>query len=202
MNRHLEEYLVKKYPKIFADYGGDPRKTCMAWGMDCGDGWFFILDALCTRIQNYIDNPPYIYKKTFRIYCARVWNWIVETLHFPDQWIYWRELFEPGPPVPQVVAHQVKEKFGGLRFYYSGGDDYIRGLVGMAEAMAYRTCEECGVTNEFVTQSSGGWIRTTCPHCVESHLKQNHLENRDETMVKLWKLVKKDRRNDRKKQTV
>ena len=37
--------------------------------------------------------------------------------------------------VRQVTLDQVKEKFGTLRFYYTGGDDYIRGLVAMAESM-------------------------------------------------------------------
>ena len=37
---------------------------------------------------------------------------------------------------PQVVVEQVKEKFGGLRFYYQGGDEQIHGMVRMAEAWA------------------------------------------------------------------
>jgi hypothetical protein len=61
--------------------------------------------------------------------------------------------------VPQVVLEQVKEKFGTLRFYYTGGDDYIRGLVSMAESMSGITCEECGKPG---TSTSGGWIKTAC----------------------------------------
>ena len=61
--------------------------------------------------------------------------------------------------VKQVVAVQVKEKFGGLRFYYEGGDDYIRGAVSMAEIMASQTCEECGKPGQLRT---GGWMRTLC----------------------------------------
>lgn len=63
------------------------------------------------------------------------------------------------PDVPQVVAQQVKEKFGSLRFYYQGGDEYISGLVSMAEAMTEVTCEECGSPGE---TRSGGWIRVLC----------------------------------------
>jgi hypothetical protein len=54
---------------------------------------------------------------------------------------------------------QVKEKFGTLRFYYTGGDDYISGMVRMAESMSGVTCEECGAPGE---QNDGGWIRTLC----------------------------------------
>ena len=61
--------------------------------------------------------------------------------------------------VPQVVLQQVKEKFGTLRFYYSGGDEYIAGLVSMAESMSGIMCETCGNPG---TRTSGGWIKTAC----------------------------------------
>jgi hypothetical protein len=64
-----------------------------------------------------------------------------------------------GKVVPQVTVDQVKEKFGTLRFYYTGGDDYIRGMVTMAESMSSVTCEECGKPG---TSTGGGWIRTVC----------------------------------------
>jgi hypothetical protein len=60
---------------------------------------------------------------------------------------------------PQVIAEQVKEKFGGLRFYVSGGDDYTRGIVAMAEQMSGLTCEKCGAPG---TTGGTGWISTLC----------------------------------------
>jgi hypothetical protein len=87
---------------------------------------------------------------------------------------------EKHPVVEQVVVEQIKEKFGGLRFYYQGGDDYISGLVSMAEAWADHSCEECGAPGE---RRSGGWIRTLCNlHEKEyedrryKYAKQNGLE--------------------------
>jgi hypothetical protein len=64
------------------------------------------------------------------------------------------------------VATQVKEKFGTLRFYVSGGDDFTNGVIRMAEAMSSVTCEECGKPG---TTSGPGWVRTLC---VE-HRKKN-----------------------------
>jgi hypothetical protein len=61
--------------------------------------------------------------------------------------------------VPQVVVSQIKEKFGGLRFYYGGGDDCVDGMVRMAESWAENTCETCGAPGE---ERSGGWIKTLC----------------------------------------
>jgi hypothetical protein len=66
--------------------------------------------------------------------------------------------------VPPVVVEQIKEKFGGLRFYYQGGDDTITGMVRMAESWAGHSCEECGAPGQ---QRSGGWIRTLCDHHEE-----------------------------------
>ncbi len=71
--------------------------------------------------------------------------------------IDWKE--KQGKPVTQVTLDQVKEKFGTLRFYYTGGDEYISGLVSMAEAMSGVTCEECGNPGE---RHGGGWVRTLC----------------------------------------
>ena len=61
--------------------------------------------------------------------------------------------------VAQVTVNQIKEKFGGLRFYYSGGDDAIDGMVRMAESWAAHSCETCGASGE---RRDGGWIRTLC----------------------------------------
>jgi hypothetical protein len=74
-----------------------------------------------------------------------------------QQHLDWRE--KQGKAVPQVVVEQIKEKFGGLRFYYQGGDDEISGMVRMAEAWADVACEECGAAGK---RRSGGWIRTLC----------------------------------------
>lgn len=76
----------------------------------------------------------------------------------------------------QVVAAQVKEKFGSLRFYYNGGDEYVAGLVSFAEIMSIGICEFCG-TNQNVTKRMEGWIRHLCSECARKEGKRKHLEN-------------------------
>lgn len=153
MRKELDEALVAKYPLIFRDRHADPSKTCMYWGLAVGDGWYNIIDALCANIQGRIDS------RLESINWAEKWNARVN-----DPELEWDAIVDrkerPVPEaIPQVVATQVKEKFGGLRFYYSGGDDYIDGVVAMAESMSYRTCEECGAPG---TSTEGGWIRVLC----------------------------------------
>ncbi|MFJ5296718.1 hypothetical protein ACIQAL_09360 [Pseudomonas sp. NPDC088368] len=63
-------------------------------------------------------------------------------------------------PQPQVSITQVKEKFGELRFYYSGGDEHIAGAVEFAEHLSSRICEECGQPGSKSQIKS--WIITRC----------------------------------------
>ena len=61
---------------------------------------------------------------------------------------------------PPVTICQVKEKFGGLRFYINGGDDFIHGAIWLAESISMVTCEVCGAPGK--QQSPRGWIKTLC----------------------------------------
>lgn len=82
--------------------------------------------------------------------------------------IDWKE--KQGKPIRQVTAEQVKEKFGGLRFYVQGGDDYTSGIIAMAEQMSSSTCEQCGAPGE---SGGRGWISTLCPtHRLEREQKR------------------------------
>jgi hypothetical protein len=60
---------------------------------------------------------------------------------------------------PQVIASQVKEKFGALRFYTCGHDVYQDGMIVLAETMSARICEVCGNRGRTIR---GGWIKTRC----------------------------------------
>lgn len=187
MNKHLDKYLCDKYPKIFADRNKSPQKTCMHWGFSHGEGWFFLIDTLCSCIQHHINNPPYVYRKTLKVYAIRTWNSFANLIRLPYRFQIYGDLMIPGN-VPQVVAAQVKEKFGGLRFYFNGGNRYIQGMVAIAEAMSYRICEECGQMNEFVNPNSDGWIKSTCVSC--SRDRKSHTANRDTELIALWELVR------------
>jgi len=69
-----------------------------------------------------------------------------------------------------VIATQVKEKYGTLRFYYTGGDEYLDGVVSMAETISAKTCEVCGAPGEL---REGGWLKTLC----DEHAKERGYEN-------------------------
>lgn len=62
------------------------------------------------------------------------------------------------------AAEQVKEKFGGLRFYLTSGTDEMYAAIEEAEANSYKTCESCG---ELGCTRRGSWIRVRCDKCSE-----------------------------------
>lgn len=85
------------------------------------------------------------------------WYWLIDTLCDHIQ----RYINNNGHlHIEQVVAVQVKEKFGTLCFYYDGGNEYIRGIVSHAEFLSGRICEMCGSTNDIGTTQ--GWLTTLC----------------------------------------
>lgn len=106
--------------------------------------------------------------------CGEGWWPILEALCANIQHhINWKN--KQSEIVPQVTVAQIKEKFGGLRFYYDGGDEHINGMVRMAESWASHSCETCGAPG---TSRSGGWIKTLCDtHEAERQLKRKEHEN-------------------------
>lgn len=60
----------------------------------------------------------------------------------------------------QFEVHQIKEKFGQLRFYTSFGNDDIYKAITEAEELSGKICEECGEPGKSCTIR--GWVRTLC----------------------------------------
>ena len=139
MDKKLQDKLYKKYPKIFKDRNRSIRESCMGWGIDTGNGWYKILDILCSLLQWDTDENKY----------------------------------------PQVVASQVKEKYGGLRFYTNGENDTQHGMIKFACALSELTCEECGSMTD-VTQTSG-WIVTLCPEHMKAYNTQRGIKDTKKT---------------------
>lgn len=72
-------------------------------------------------------------------------------------------------PKGECKALQIKEKFGTLRFYATGGDDSgkIFKMIGEAEVESGFICEDCGTRENVETKAKPGktWIFTLCEPC-------------------------------------
>ena len=133
MDKNLEKALFEKYPIILRDMYGDKTKTCLTWGIECGDGWYNLLDNLLKFLQWHANKNNY----------------------------------------PQVVATQIKEKFGTLSFYFkydsesfqssNGKSEYIEGAIAFAERMSSQICEVCGKPGKI--ERVNGWFSCKCDEC-------------------------------------
>jgi hypothetical protein len=113
----------------------------MSWGCEIGNGWYELLSSVCWRISQHEKN-------------------ILERIRVRNQNNIPNDQ-EDMEYIP-VKFDQVKEKYGGLRVYFSGGDDYVEGVIGMAEEYSYKVCEVCGNAGK---PNKDGWITTLCESC-------------------------------------
>lgn len=59
-----------------------------------------------------------------------------------------------------IQVGQIKEKYGTLHLYYSGGDALTQGAVAFAEVVSAHVCEITGKPGRI--GSKGGWIAVRC----------------------------------------
>lgn len=83
---------------------------------------------------------------------------------------------------PDYEIHQVKEKYGTLRYYYGSKLPYestqnkiMEAIVDRAEYLSSLTCEVCGkarfgeyenLDRTVKLRNSGGWVKTLCSPCA------------------------------------
>ena len=163
MKQELQQKLFDKYPKIFQKRNLSMTQTCMYWGIETEDGWERIIELLCEALT-------YTYSTGMSLDSEEKEKYKVDFLNIDS---------------PQVIATQVKSKFGTLRFYYRlefdeklieinksgkypGSQriidcyvDYIDGIVHMAEVLSSYTCEVSGEPGELCVKN--GWYKTLCP---------------------------------------
>ena len=155
---NFDEDFMSRFPILFQERKQSMNQTCMCWGIDCPEGWYHIIEQLCTALEFYNIDIGSKYGLA-------------------------------------IVAEQVKEKFGTLRFYYtvrevdkdgnamdycelSADDNKCRAVIdylGMlasnaideACAMTLDTCAKCGCPlndkNKVVTR---GYISYMCDKCA------------------------------------
>ena len=174
MKPELDKQLCEKYPKIFKNRNASQIESCMYWGIDVSDGWYDIIDALCQAATYTYSTSMMIDEADGKRLSIAPYSYTnITTYHFN---------IKP----PQLVADQVKEKFGTLRFYYHTELEekmsylketgkypeldkileryynYFDGIVHFAETLSERTCEVTGLKGEMHVTGGGGsgWYKT------------------------------------------
>ena len=184
MNQKLQNNLLNKYPDLFKI---EEKSPVSHRGIECGDGWYELLDKTFCLIDYYAKNPEWHQERFYQIkiwYNKIFWNnffFHIAKL-FPEN--VYRKIFKylsadpryinPKTPL-KIRVVQVKEKFAGLRLYVDGRDSYIDGAIRLAESLSYNICEQCG-TNQEVTQNKNGWNKTFCKKCRKNIDKSKNIK--------------------------
>lgn len=153
--------------------------TPIQFGFECSDGWYMLLDELMGEIKNHIENENRNRDNQIRskiLYSISQYLRIRlpykrKLLRNLGTWIH--DVAPKGVPHLQFQITQIKEKFGGLRFYYDGGDRDIFGMTRLAESLSYAICETCGSTKD--VGRTQGWYYTICKPCYDKDDRANKL---------------------------
>jgi len=184
----FEQKLMDKYPDLFyKKEDGSLECPCGVW---VPQGWETIVDELCGSITNYIQHT---YRSERKIVSKKyyLWNGIGKLLDwsyrrflklFPklNKWEYNKPFYSFVEKFrqrsykcvkynrvypPAVKIDQIKSKFSDLRFYYSGGDKKVDGMVTFAGYLCSKTCENTGELGMKCIR--GGWYATFSPQEAE-----------------------------------
>lgn len=173
MRKELDEALCAKYPLLFRDRDKPMTETAMCWGFCCGDGWYDLIDTLCGLLTSEYRQAKSRYeyaKECFDNGGKTLWGKEVTSEEVEQKLSAMKEAEKT---VPTVV--QVKEKFGGLRFYVNAATDKHWNYITFAENMSYKICEVCGSPGKRYTD---GWHTVLC----ESHAKEQGRQEQEESV--------------------
>jgi hypothetical protein len=180
--------FYEKYPLCFPD--GEP--VC---GFYCDYGWWPLLDKLCAAITveleklptdctpNVLD-PEEIQARAHQLWIDRGCP-SGESDH--DWFVAEHQLRAEAAKACAFRVAQVKEKFGGLRFYVDNSNEAIDALVDEAESESYSICEQCGSPGE---RRDGGWTKVRCDACQAQWEKVNPRITHPEKTTKKSKKAK------------
>lgn len=105
------------------------------------------------QLNDLVDRYPKIFPKGFYFECLNGWYGLLDALCDRLQ----ERVDVHGDP--QVVAQQVKEKYGTLRFYVDVASPEQLALIDQAEADSARICDICGAQGML---RNDGWMRSRC----------------------------------------
>lgn len=131
MNPELTKKLTEDFPELYWQFNECTiYQSAMPWGFDCGPGWEPLLRELSKKLIPLV-----------------------------------KQFNKDYPPKPEEMYNgfavvQVKEKFGGLRYYTNYSSEEIDTLIDVYETLSYKTCETCGKPGKNMGK---GWYYTACP---------------------------------------
>lgn len=144
MKKELQDKLYKKYPEIFRQKDLSMQETCMCWGIECRDGWYDLINAMCSLLQFNTERNGYPQIEATQV------KEKFGTLRFYYELKYSEE----------NKKNEWKERQTGIQ----------KGIISLGEFLSGYICENCGI-NKKVKQTRG-WVVTLCEDCLKERRKE------------------------------
>lgn len=171
MTEELEKTLFDKYEPLFKDMAA----PCMCWGIECSDGWYHLIDALCGRLMEIREK----YDATCVFDQVKEKYGTIRAYHhveFGPRWNEDRTMLDGKSEIEKetlgwIGAGTMPAREGVVRL--------IDEALYVCDFMSHRVCENCGATGATPTET--GWVVTLCPKCHEERKIRNEYQRRIHT---------------------
>jgi len=158
MKKELEEKIYAIDPVFFREKDMDMTKTCMCWGLECGDGWFEPVKRLAEKASllnqmlaplNMCVNASQIKSKFAEFRCY----WEMSVLDTRNDY--------PLTDAQQDLVDTAQRMM----------DD----AVDACERECSQTCELCGKTATFSDEMTvcGSWLTVKCKDCAQKEQRED-----------------------------
>jgi hypothetical protein len=162
----LEKKLYEKYPSLFRDKDAPMNVTCMCWGIDCDNGWYDILDELCSELMKLKGSELIHFSQIKQKYgTLRVY---VDIDSFYNSPLYNNKFTKYIYNVYLFLMEQRLIERNNILF------DEVNKLIDIAEQKSAITCECCG--KEGAVSSFGYWVQTLCIECKTNYNRTTYNE--------------------------
>jgi len=155
--------IVKKYPNLFRDYGGNIKTTCVSFGFECGNGWLPLIDSIGQQLTDLGVEKNVVAQQVkekfggLRFYYHTenlpnsMWDWRPINRYFVRFWYHKYSRW--------IKKHltKVRKKIFGLTLY-----EKISDIIEAAEMKSYTICEICGADGKVRGKF---WLKTLCGDC-------------------------------------
>jgi hypothetical protein len=167
MKAELEKKLKEDFPEVMVHLNTPYNSNHSLKSIECGDGWYNLIYAMCLSLD-----VDLFYKRKRKAdiqdrleeHDGKDRDALVARIAELD-----KEIDGLKPLVP--VAVQIKEKFGGLRFYTNSSlTPEMQGARRTVEFLSERTCETCGAPGSVDSGPNHSYLICLC----ETHKKERY----------------------------
>ena len=151
--------IIESFPNLFVNCHLSPKQSCMAFGIECGDGWNDIIYSLCSFLHkpSWSTTVPLDTKDGIKMFNYKYPNIVFDQIKekFGVLIIYYSVKI---PELDDPTITDTQENADKLNRIYSEITSYVDGAIEFASYLSSITCEISGKPSSL--RNVNGWYTT------------------------------------------